>query len=464
MNKNPQHKKPHLSQHLLTILLVPAIILALGWLSVRYQTDFDWTAGNRNSLTEASERLLDAMPDEIVFTAYVYPDGEQQRLIELDLRRYQRLKDNIRIDYVDPSRNPQQTQEAGITMAGEVVASYQGRTETLRELTEPVVSAALQRLSASSEQWIVFLEGHGERAIDGQEPGAFGRFAETLKSKGLKARGLNLAATPTIPDNTSVLVIASPQRALLPGEVELIRQYVDGGGNLIWLSDPDSAPIPGLAETLGVNWLSGIAVFPDFQYTSGDPAVLLANQYPPHPITRQLAYISMFPYVHSLEAKPDSGWTALPIVQTGPVAWLESGDLSQAVDFDPQSGDVGGPLNVAMSLTRNVEPPKADDGDGDGDESETAKARQQRVILVGDADFASNVYYEQVGNSELSINLVQWAAARDKQLDINVPKVPDSSLYLPNWLLYLLILGFVIVLPLALIVFGVIRWAVRRRR
>ena len=41
MNKNPQHKKPHLSQHLLTILLVPAIILALGWLSVRYQTDFD---------------------------------------------------------------------------------------------------------------------------------------------------------------------------------------------------------------------------------------------------------------------------------------------------------------------------------------------------------------------------------------------------------------------------------------
>ena len=59
---------------------------------------------------------------------------------------------------------------------------------------------------------------------------------------------------------------------------------------------------------------------------------------------------------------------------------------------------------------------------------------------------------------------MQWAAARDNQLDVNVPKVPDSSLYLPNWLLYRLILGFVIVLPLALIVFGVIRWAVRRRR
>ena len=31
MNKNPQHKKPHLSQHLLTILLVPAVQSKSVW-------------------------------------------------------------------------------------------------------------------------------------------------------------------------------------------------------------------------------------------------------------------------------------------------------------------------------------------------------------------------------------------------------------------------------------------------
>lgn len=456
----PSNKR-NLLQHLVTILLVPAIIVALGWLSVRYQTDFDWTAGNRNSLTKASERLLESMPEEITFTAYVYPDGDQRRLIEADLRRYQRVKDNIRIEYVDPAREPQKAREAGISMAGEVVIGYQGRTETVRDLTEPTISAALQRLSSSGEQWIVFLEGHGERTLDGGDSGAFGRYAEALRSKGLNVRALSLAGEAGIPDNTTVLVIASPQRALLPGEVELVRQYVEDGGNLIWLSDPDSAPIPGLAEALGVQWQDGVAVFPDFQYTSGDPAVLLASQYPPHPVTRQLTYISMFPFVHSVAADEDSGWTALPIIETSPTAWLERGDLTQAVDFDPESGDIGGPLQIAISLTRSVETAAAAAEQG---EAAGKGSRQQRVVLVGDSDFASNVYYDQVGNGDLAVNLVQWTAARDDQISVDVPKVPDASLYMPNWLLYVLSLGFAIVLPLLLIGSGVLRWAMRRRR
>lgn len=458
-----QNKARNLVQHLITILLVPAIIVVLGWLTVRYQTEFDWTAGNRNSLTEPSQRLLASMPDEITFTAFVYSDGDQQRSIEADLQRYLRVKDDIAIEYVDPSRDPQRTREAGVMMTGEVIVEYQGRKETLRELTEPAITGALQRLSSGGEHWVVFLEGHGERSIDSQDPGAYQRFAESLRGKGLKVRGLNLATDATIPDNVSVLVIAAPQRALLAGEIELLKQYVARGGSLIWLSDTDSVDIPGLDEALGVQWQGGIAVFPDFQYTSGDPAVLLADRYPAHPVTKQLGYISIFPYVHSVEARPDSDWTGLPIVQTGAVAWLETGDLSQAVDFNPEDGDVGGPLTVAMSLTRDVEA-TSDDTDAEDNDEADKPAHQQRVVLVGDADFASNVYYEQLGNSDLAMNMVQWAAARDNQISIDVPKVPDSSLYMPNWLLLTLSLLFVIALPLALVVYGVVRWAVRRRR
>src|SRR5690606_736438 len=114
-----------------------------------------------------------------------------------------------------------------VSFAGEVVLEYQGRRENLRALSEQSITGALQRLSYSGEKWIVFLEGHGERAVlDAQDQSAYSRFAQVLRDKGLTFQPLNLIKTPAIPDNTSVLVIASPRSALLEGEISLIDEYV----------------------------------------------------------------------------------------------------------------------------------------------------------------------------------------------------------------------------------------------
>jgi len=42
-----------------------------------------------------------------------------------------------------------------------------------------------------------------------------------------------------VPSNGSVLVITQPQINLLPGEVDKLLRYVDGGGNLLWLLDAE---------------------------------------------------------------------------------------------------------------------------------------------------------------------------------------------------------------------------------
>ena len=75
-----------------------------------------------------------------------------------------------------------------------------------------------------------------------------------------------------------------------------------------------------------------------------------------------------------------------------------------------------------------------------------------------------NAYLEQAANRQLALNLFQWAAARDKQLDIDVPKAPDSSLRMSGFALTAIAGGIVIGLPLLLVAFGVTRWALRRRR
>ena len=453
-------------QQLTSLLLFVAVIGLVGWLSNAYKFEFDWTAGNRNTLTEASQRQLEAMPDPIRFTAFIAPSAEVRKAIETQVNRYRRFKDNVAIEFIDPSANPDRVRELNIGSAGEVVIEYQGRTETLRALSEPSITTALQRLAYSGEQWVLFLTGHGERRIDGEQPDTLSRFVSVVRDKGLKVRELNLVQNPQIPDNTSALVIAAPQKALLEGEQKIIADYVERGGNLLWLTDPDvetAAEIAPLAEALGIEWQRGYAIFPDYQMLgTGHPAFFLAFQYPATEVTRELYDITVFPLVQSVGWQADAGWVVKPFLQTGERAWLETGKIEGDLSFSAEAGDLPGPLDIGLLLTRSVTPP-ADDGDDADESDEEAESRTQRVAVVGDVDFLSNGYLAELANQQLGLTLVQWLASRDAQLNIDIPEAPDSSLYLPPWALIVMGLGFVGIIPLGLIGFGVGRWYLRRR-
>jgi hypothetical protein len=225
-------------QQVISIALMLAVAGLLAWLSTRYDYAADWTANRSNSLSEPSIKLLATMTDPVSITAYLYPDQTLRREISAYVERYQRHKPDITLSFVDPAKAPEQVRELGIAASGEVLVEYQGRREKLRVISEPALSAALQRLAFAGESWIMFLSGHGERSTEGQAQADYGQLAKELRDKGLKVQALNLARTPTIPENTAVLVIASPQSNLLPGEVQLVRDYVKKGGSLLWLADP----------------------------------------------------------------------------------------------------------------------------------------------------------------------------------------------------------------------------------
>lgn len=456
-----KEKKQVLAQQLINGLLIVAVIALLGFLSVRFKADIDWTAGKRNTLTAASVKQLDSMKDPITFYVFAPSGADTRHAIEADLERYKRVKKNIEVSFVDPGAQPQKVREFNVSYVGQIVAEYQGRRQTLDATTEPAVTTALQRLAYAGEQWVVFLEGHGERSLTEGSQGAFAHFSQALKDKGLKVQSLNLVKTPKIPDNTSVLVIASPSTQLLPGEAQIVADYVAKGGNLLWLADPDYPPgIEPLAKEIGVSWQNGYAIFPDYQILgTGHPGFFAAIGYPPNPVTQGMDMVTLFPLVRSLTTSPPPGWSAQPLLETTDSAWLETGDINAgSVAFDGK--DIKGPLTIGATLTRDYQP-----GAGEKDAAGApAKGHPQRVALIGDADFLSDGYLDQLGNQQLGLNLVQWLASRDAQLNIDVPKAPDIALFLPGWATMAIAGGFIVLLPLLLLGFGVTRWAVRRRR
>ncbi|HET7921824.1 MAG TPA: GldG family protein, partial [Gammaproteobacteria bacterium] len=253
-------------QNVVFHVLFLVAIGVLAWLSTQYVYKADWTYGNRNSLTPASVKLLKTLDKPLAFTAYARDDANLRQALTRFVDKYRVVKPDTTLSFINPDTNPQAARDAGITANGELVVNYNGRSDKTTQVSESAVSNLIQRLVRSSVRYVVFLSGDGERDPHGRHNFDLGDFGAQLGQKGFKLETVNLVATPGIPANTSVLVIAGPQAKLLPGSVKLIRDYVERGGNLLWLADP--GPLHGLeplATLLGIRFGKGTIVDPDSQ-------------------------------------------------------------------------------------------------------------------------------------------------------------------------------------------------------
>ncbi len=449
---------------LLAVILGMALVILLGWLSTRYQYSMDWTSSGRHTLSEASKALLARLNKPVEITAYASPTEPELRELIQDLSdRYRRVKPDVSLRFVDPAAAPDELRELGIHTEGELIVRYEGRSEHVQTHTEQVLSNALQRLMREKEQWVAFLEGHGERNPFGQANHDLGQWVEQLDNRGFKAQTLNLGVISAIPDNTSVLVIAGPQVALLPGELKRIEDYIDSGGNLLWLLDP--GPLPGLetlGQKLGLGLEAGTIVDPATRLFGIDqPAIVPVGNYGAHPVVQDFNYITVFPYARPIKVEEATGeWRAESFLTTGAQAWAETGELKGEIKYDP-GADLQGPVTLGVSLTRALPPKKSKDQNPGGNGGD---GKEQRIIIIGDGDFLSNSYLGNSGNLDLGLNIVNWLAAEEKLISIPARTANDLTLELSRTASIVIGFGFLLVLPLILGGTGLLIWLKRKKR
>lgn len=437
-------------QNYLFLLLLAAIIGSLAWLSTRYYFEADWTATARHSLSPASIALLQQMPHELSITSYASEDQNLRRSISGLIQRYRRYKENISFSFINPDRVPDKVRALGITSNGELLLEYQGRRQNLTNLSEQSITNALQQLARGSERWLVFLSGHGERDPQGSANHDLHDWARQLRDKGFQLQTHTLTSHPQLPDNTSVLVVASPQTELLPGEIGLLRDYLATGGSLLWLTDPDARlGLSLLKDSLGITAGAGVVVDPGTQLLGiNDPRFALVGDYPPHDITRNFDTITLFPQAVPLLAQPLPDWHSQALLLSNQDSWSESGQMDGNIRFD-QAQDLAGPLSLAYVLQR-PHPQQA--------------KRQQRVVVVGDGDFLANAYLGNGGNQMLGLNIINWLAHDDRFIDIPLKTAPDKDLQLSPLAQGMIGFGFLLVLPLLLGAGGFVIWWRRRKR
>lgn len=427
-------------------LFLLVVVLLMG-LSRNYHMEFDWTRGGRNSLAPATVALLQKLEHPLTLTVYASVregNAEPTRALVAQLQRYKR---DVAVEYVNPDAEPGRARAAGVQHDGEVVAQYRDSKENLAQFNEENLVNALARLARAQDRWLVFLSGHGERRPEGEANHDLGIFASQVHKRGIKTRHLNLNEGGQIPQNTAVLVIADPQTRLLAGELATLERYLSAGGNLLWLAEPGSLRgLQPVAERLGIEFVPGTIVDPNSAaVTNQDPSFLIVAKYSNHPVVRNLNTMTLFPTAAGVKTAAKEGWRAQVLLDTLTSAWAERGADTRNARLDAGS-DTRGPLSIGVALARDLE------------------KREQRVVVIGDADFLSNTYLGNGGNLDLGMNILNWVSSDEADIDLPARRAPDAQLTLTQNTQFAIAFGFLIALPLFLLTTGIVIWWRRRRR
>lgn len=439
------------------IVLFLLAIGLLAFLSHRYSYVADWTASQRNTLSQASRQLLSGLSQMPVITVYATDDQQIRKPINELLQRYLRARPDIAVNYVNPELEPDRVRELGITSNGELVIELDGRQQQVSRPSEQNITNAIQRLARDADRWLLFIEGHGERKAQGVANYDLGNWTKQLQAKGIKVRQYNVAETPVIPHNAAAIVIASPQLDYLPGEVSAIQEYVKNGGNLLWLAEPGSLyRLDSLAEQLALHFQPGTIVDPDVHALGiNDPRFAVVSQYPQQGITMDFNAVTLFPKARGMELKQTDQWQRSVILQSSPRSWSETGAFS-AQQMDPAS-DIPGPLVFGVAQTRSINQTPSDD-------DTNTVSQEQRVVVIGDGDFLSNTYLGNGGNLRLGLNLVNWLSHDERFISIPVKTAPDLNIQLTRGETAAIAAGFLLLIPLLLGVAGATVWVRRRKR
>jgi ABC-type uncharacterized transport system involved in gliding motility auxiliary subunit len=431
----------------LTPLILLLVILLLAWLSLGFPWQWDWTRSGDNSLSATSIRILQRTPGPLQITAYAPELPSLRDKIRRFIELYRDHKPDLELRFVDPLQHPDETRRQGISLSGELLLAYQGRQERLQSVDEQHLTSAIQRLHQTETRWVAGLRGHGERSLLGQANHDLGQFGQALSEQGYQVVELDLATAPSAPANTALLVIASPLKPLLEGELQQVQHYLQTGNNLLLLIDPDQQETQQpLLDLLGIKHLAGTIVDANVRELGIDnPAVALVPSYPEHAATTDFSLITLFPQAAALEVTQKTDWQVTPLLQTLERSWNETGPLQGEIQRDPAQQERPGPLTIGYALTR-----------GESD-------KQQRVLVIGDGDFLSNSYLSNAGNLDLGLALIRWLVADDRMLGIPPREIHDRELQLSTLARGVIGLGSLILLPLLLLITAsILAW--RRNR
>lgn len=267
------------SKTVILVLILFAIFIGINILVQKLDLqDIDVTKNKLFTLSETSINQAKNVNEEIKI--YLIGFGEGNSLEDL-AKQYTKQNDKITYELIEDIQDRVDLKSKyGITDETQVIIletgakskiltvddlyTYDYTTYTQIDVTEEKITNAIVDLTIVEKPKLYFLTGHNEYGINTDMT----MLKAYLENEVNQIETLDLLVTGKVPDDANLLVISSPQKDLLDTELEMITNYINNGGNILWMNDPTfkGETLPNfekLSEMFGAKFEDGIILEQD---------------------------------------------------------------------------------------------------------------------------------------------------------------------------------------------------------
>ena len=337
--------------------------------------------------------------------------------------------------------------------------------DNIRVPTEAEISAAFKKLTAVIPV-VGFISGQGERANNKYGDRDYSSFAQNkyfryaLTNQGFNVKTINLSEVSEIPEDINIIVIADSKAGYSDAKLATIDRYIARGGNLFILAETfRQNSMNPLLSRFGLKLKDGILAQPIGDFA---PNLILSKAtedagkltFGFAEIFQNKSRISM-PGATAIEILSNDNFKNKPILVTNKKgAWieLETTDLIEdVVEINPLVGELEAEYATATSSSRQI------------------NGKEQRVIVVGDADCISNkeLSISREGYKSANYSLItesfRWLSDGKFPIDVRRPEPKDNKLNLTADLIPHIKILFMGIFPSIMIFICIFIWAKRRK-
>jgi hypothetical protein len=340
--------------------------------------------------------------------------------------------DKVTVEVADQALDTELAKTLKVRNNGYIAIVQGEKSETLKlDVDLEDARAALRELDAKMQEKLMrvirpprvayFTTGHMERdysPLGDDKRFGLGDFKTLTENLGfiVKRLGLGEGLGNKVPDDAALVVIAGAIEGFLAEERSSIQAYLDRGGKLLLLVDPDTGSTEDdLTAMLGVKVGKTLAAHDRYlvrvEGKGESPYYLATNRVSAHPSVTTLSragdrYGVVLLGVGAVTKldKPPADLKITMTLRSMPDTWLDQNENRQ---FD-KATEKRAAYDYAAAIERTLPAP------ADAKEGDKVEPKVMRAIVVGDADVGGDGIVRNPGNVYFMSDALRWLGGEEE--------------------------------------------------
>lgn len=431
-------------------------------------TQIDMTSNSIYSLSDQTRRITASLDKDV--TLYLLAtSGSEDATITRFLNHYADLSGHIKVETIDPNEKP--TFLKGYNLETErlyqnsVIVDSDGRyrlvgydeifvtdysmdyysysyNTTTTFAGENAITNAIHYVTSDNLPKVYVLSSHGEEELSSD-------ISDMINQDNMECESLSLLTLDAVPEDAAAVLINAPSSDLGDDETEVLIAYLEGGGNVVLLTDyieeGKMTNLLKVTQAMGLTVESGIIIEGDRNMrVSRYPHYILPNL-TSHDITDALisgGYYILTPIAQPIEETDDNTAEVTWLLTTSDSSYAKKAALDMKTT-EKEDGDIEGPFHVGAVSEKNG-----------------------KLIWITSADMLNSNVDRTVagGNSNLILNALNWMGGQEESISIRAKSMDEETLTVPASSASFWSIIMIGIIPAALIAAGIIIYVRRKRQ